>query len=1221
MMMRTMPLLSFCVILLGSSLMCGEAHSAFTDSWIDPGRIMVVYNTTRMDSVDPAEPDSFSHDIALWYMQRYEMPTRHLFGYDMGAKVRWKDAGAFDFLQAIAEYIKRHDIQIVLLSPGTPMIVRDLNNRHNLALDSLAGHALWFADVIQEAPACRSQKSVGPDDSNLYFPYLDMGDGASPFVIRTNDASRWCPKGGPLLPVQRQWYDTMRMDLRNHPSFRPYGRIGLPYYLEAFPDEAPELQIPLENSQFVKDLVNGGFAATTSIKKFNAQSNRCLLFFGREGNTASFIDVESSITEAMAQEAIMKGVSEARIVRVKSGRGWNDGCCLKEPKWDFTADAFMNGSVSPKINPLIFSAGGVNNTKEDSAAWPSSLDVQPGLVASVSVSNGKTFAGSLHKRGATTTIVNIQHPQNSRLHAWFSVYRQLLSGATVTEAMVTSGGSERGGYVTGSIWGDPLYAPFGQNRVKTSWFTGRNLPAGVHPPVLRPIPDGISLEVPIELGNRKLAELGLLDVTAAPFHADATGIKDCTTELQQAIEFARDAQLVCFFPPGTYLIHDTLLLRHGIHMRSHRATLMNNRAMPCVLIGSRQGEHDTGYRRPKIVLAAKSPGFDDPDAIKYVIEHRQYDVRKFEVTKNSNGGGPSLMSTMFVNLDIEIRPGNPGAAGMHIRSCEGSAVQDVTIDATHGHTGIAGATGNGGSWANLTVIGGRIGIDMRGWTPPTPTMEGVTLIDQTEAAIVHACRGSLTAVGIKIHSKIPGPLIVGGKPWAPFDGSMNLIDSEIVFDRSTGGTEKRTAIASDKSVYLNNVFVRGADVIVAGSLAGDRADWVHVEEFSLGKTEPKQGYPLSAPIYVDGKKLNSVWKRTTPSVSPPADLQTQHVWDQTFPSWETEAAVNVKAAPYLAKGDSYADDTEALQHAIDENEIVFLPKGNYRLTKTLKLKSTTKLIGVAQHLSVIMARDPTTWWNDDGDPKPLVETADDGDADTMVAFLGIRFPLEIKKTFAGKTNPMYALRWQCGRRSIFRSNDIHPLRVFGFQGNKAYKIPALSHPSVVISNHGGGRWYNYHTTQFFTPTTPEQRAIRVVGTTEPLHFYNFEPQGGQGLAVAEFDQSQYISLYGCKTECDTTFLRVTDSDHVRIFGHGGIGNANAGGALYVIERTPNFLISNIADQVNLGKDRPYYSGHSTHRNIETYFPLLHRPETGPASRLPSVERPTLYRWGSPRPTP
>ena len=101
-----------------------------------------------------------------------------------------------------------------------------------------------------------------------------------------------------------------------------------------------------------------------------------------------------------------------------------------------------------------------------------------------------------------------------------------------------------------------------------------NLPPCVHPPVMEPVPDGIKLAVPRELANQKLATLGFVDVTAAPFHADATGERDSTAALQRSIDFARNAQMVCFFPRGTYTVSDTLVLRHGIHMRSHRATFM-----------------------------------------------------------------------------------------------------------------------------------------------------------------------------------------------------------------------------------------------------------------------------------------------------------------------------------------------------------------------------------------------------------------------------------------------------------------------------------------------------------------------------------------------------------------------------------------------------------------------------------------------------------------------
>ncbi|HHK40964.1 MAG TPA: hypothetical protein ENJ50_00980, partial [Planctomycetaceae bacterium] len=209
-------------------------------------------------------------------------------------------------------------------------------------------------------------------------------------------------------------------------------------------------------------------------------------------------------------------------------------------------------------------------------------------------------------------------------------------------------------------------------------FSPNRLPDYVHPPILHPIPDGIKLEVPKELGNQRLSRLGYVEVTAAPFRADPTGRRDSTEALQHAIDFARDAQMVCLFPPGRYRVSDTLVLRHGIYMRSHRATLINHRLMPCALVGRLQTDAQGRVVRPRIVLAPRSPGFDNPRRVKYVVEHQQYDVKKFTITKNRNGGGPSLMNAMFINLDIEIGEGNPGAAGMHIRSCEGSAVQNVT---------------------------------------------------------------------------------------------------------------------------------------------------------------------------------------------------------------------------------------------------------------------------------------------------------------------------------------------------------------------------------------------------------------------------------------------------------------------------------------------------------------------------------------------------------------
>ncbi len=59
-------------------------------------------------------------------------------------------------------------------------------------------------------------------------------------------------------------------------------------------------------------------------------------------------------------------------------------------------------------------------------------------------------------------------------------------------------------------------------------------------------------------GSARLRQLGFLDVSKAPYNADPTGQTDSTDAIQRAVDDARDNWLVCFFPPGEYLISDTI---------------------------------------------------------------------------------------------------------------------------------------------------------------------------------------------------------------------------------------------------------------------------------------------------------------------------------------------------------------------------------------------------------------------------------------------------------------------------------------------------------------------------------------------------------------------------------------------------------------------------------------------------------------------------------------
>ena len=109
-------------------------------------------------------------------------------------------------------------------------------------------------------------------------------------------------------------------------------------------------------------------------------------------------------------------------------------------------------------------------------------------------------------------------------------------------------------------------------------------------------------------------------------------------------------------------------------------------------------------------------------------------------------------------------------------------------------------------------------------------------------------------------------------------------------------------------------------------------------------------------------------------------------WDEaSFPSFDysVEPVVNVKLHPFGAKGDGTTDDYDAIQRAINAAEVVLIPKGHYRLSRSLVLRASTKLIGVARTLSILMAM--STGLSNES-PQPLVHVPDSTNQ-TVIAFL------------------------------------------------------------------------------------------------------------------------------------------------------------------------------------------------------------------------------------------
>ena len=97
--------------------------------------------------------------------------------------------------------------------------------------------------------------------------------------------------------------------------------------------------------------------------------------------------------------------------------------------------------------------------------------------------------------------------------------------------------------------------------------------------------------------------------------------------------------------------------------------------------------------------------------------------------------------------------------------------------------------------------------------------------------------------------------------------------------------------------------------------------------------------------------------------------------DMVFPD---DAVVDVTKAPYSAKGDGAADDTAAIQKALDEGRhLIYLPNGTYLISNGLRWGKTQKhtvLQGQSRDGTIIKLKDECGGFNLPDKPLPMIWT-------------------------------------------------------------------------------------------------------------------------------------------------------------------------------------------------------------------------------------------------------
>lgn len=353
----------------------------------------------------------------------------------------------------------------------------------------------------------------------------------------------------------------------------------------------------------------------------------------------------------------------------------------------------------------------------------------------------------------------------------------------------------------------------------------------------------------------------------------------------------------------------------------------------------------------------------------------------------------------FHNIDLDLGD-NEGAVGMHWAVSQGSSVRNVTIDVGKGSKGIFTENGSGGWISDVEINGGDYGMQFgnQQWV-----FRSVTIRYARISAILLFWDWVITFQDFRVES-CPTAFV------GDFD-SLVLLDSQFV------GVD--TVInATGKSVYLDRVSTTKVNTIY-GDLSGSPSGNKIVSSWFAGQA------------FVGGNNLTAQGQLEGDLVPSRPD---EALLVRPRPTFDGADVVSVRS--FGAKGDGIADDTQALQAAIDAHDVVFIPFGTYLISSTVSLRSNTVLVG--ELFSKIVPAPGASAFADASAPTPLLTTPQDDSGSTKL--------VDLSFVTLGDAPGCQVVDWGVGRQSGMW--DVH------------FRIEHNIYGMLQLTGKGGGYFEN-----------------------------------------------------------------------------------------------------------------------------------------------------------------
>lgn len=547
------------------------------------------------------------------------------------------------------------------------------------------------------------------------------------------------------------------------------------------------------------------------------------------------------------------------------------------------------------------------------------------------------------------------------------------------------------------------------------------------------------------------------DAHAIVVRAKGDGVTDDSAAIQGAIDQAAnkgEGGLV-FLPAGRYRITRSILIPLAVRV------------------------YGVGKTRPVFVLAPRTPGFQKGVANMVIFTGGdQYTVGKVPMPVpsavpfegNVRDANSATFYSALSNVDFEIGDGNPAAAAVRMHTAQHSNLSHIDF---HTGSGLAGVYQVGNVAYDLRFFGGRYGILAEKTSPAWQfTLLDASFDGQREAAIREHEAG-LTLVNTTIRNTPVGIDIdrgYGDWLWGRDVRFENVSQAALVISNEDNVyTQVGFENASARKVPTWVRF-RDSGKILAGGNGG--RDY-RVDAFNYGLTLQDMGTPGRFATNYKTSALSA-------TAAPKPALR---------PLPPTAQWANVRS--FGARGDGKADDTAAVQKAIDSSRVVYLPLGFYLVNDTIRLKPDTVLVGLHPGLTQLVLPNGSPAYQGVDGPKALLESARGGEA--IVSGIGLA---------TGEVNPRaVALLWRAGEHSLVddvRIQGGHGTRLYDGRRSDPYQKDAnfdptaqwdRQYPSVWVTDNGGGTFSG-----IWTPSGYAQAGFYVTNTSTPGHVYELSAE-------------------------------------------------------------------------------------------------------------------------------